>query len=183
MTDTTESAIGRLTVEWGYGMFTQQHIRDANRAVDCPDGLEFDVGDEVLYATGTPGQIRWLYDYLEYLKRAWRQEGEQWDADEAENMAQVLWEQVGDELPDQQRANEVMTDGGTSTDTNQGLRDALADDLQPADDIDGLSRFCPHCEKAGIPSQPDYKEVLVECVTTECPVYYFRLDRVDEVEE
>lgn len=66
-----------------------------------------------------------------------------------------------------------------SVDSNEGLREALSPRLRPADDVEGLSRFCPHCGKAGVPSSSNYKQELVSCVTVDCPVYYFRLDRTD----
>lgn len=99
-------------VTWEYGPAEQQHIRDVNRAEDLPDDLELDVGDGQVTATGSPETIRWLYDYLHYLKRAWRAEGEQWDADIAEEMAESLYEQVDGDLPDRQRSKQALTDGG-----------------------------------------------------------------------
>lgn len=86
----------------------QQHVRDANSADDCPDELCFEVEDHEVTVSGTAEAMRWFYDYLEYLKRAWRQEGEQWDADEAEEMANELWEELGDDLPEQQRTRKVQ---------------------------------------------------------------------------
>jgi plasmid stabilization system protein ParE len=113
MTDGGECEDGaeRVSVEWEYGTFKQQHIRDANRAGDCPDGLAFDVQDSRIRASGSAEDIRWLYDFLHHLKRAWRHEGEQWDADAAEEMAESVYEQV-DDLPERQRNKKALTDGG-----------------------------------------------------------------------
>ena len=108
------------SVSWEYSPVVRQHIRDANRADDCPADLTFQVKKEAVIASGSLETIRWLYDYLHHLKRAWRHEGEQWDADAAEEMAVSLYEQVDGELPDRQRTKELMTDGGTNTaDTDQ----------------------------------------------------------------
>jgi hypothetical protein len=100
------------SVIWEYGPIEQQHIRDANRADDRPDDLTFDVEGGEVIATGSEQSIRWLYDYLHDLKRAWRNEGEQWDADAAEEMAKSLYEQFDGNLPEQQRNKKAMTDGG-----------------------------------------------------------------------
>jgi hypothetical protein len=117
----------RYSVTWEYGSAKQQHIRDANRASDRPDDLSLDVDDGTITATGTPETIRWLYDHLHYLKRAWRQEGAQWDADVAEEMARELYEQVDDDLPERQRAKVAIPDGGA--------------------DVSGAYRGeCPKCE-------------------------------------
>jgi hypothetical protein len=105
-----------LAVSWEYGPAEQQHIRDANRADDCPDDLSLEVDDGTVTAEGSPETIRWLYDYLHYLKRAWRQEGEQWDADVAEEMAESLHDQVDGDLPERQRVKKAMTDGGEPRD-------------------------------------------------------------------
>lgn len=87
---------------------TEQHIRDAQNADDWPDGelheVTLDPGE--MTVEGTPEGVRWLYDYLRYLVDAWRQEGEQWDADVAEEMAEQVWESV-DDLPDQQRNRRI----------------------------------------------------------------------------
>jgi hypothetical protein len=96
-----------VSVSWDYGPVEQRHIRDANRAGDRPDDLSLEVDDGTVTATGSAETIRWVYDYLHYLKRAWRLEGEQWDADVAEEMAQTLWEQTDGDLPDRQR-NKVI---------------------------------------------------------------------------
>jgi len=103
------------SVSWEYSPVVRQHIHDANRADDYPADLTFQVKKEAVIASGSLETIRWLYDYLHYLKRAWRHEGEQWDADAAEEMAVSLYEQVDGELPDRQRTKELMTDGGTNT--------------------------------------------------------------------
>jgi hypothetical protein len=103
----------RHSVTWDYGPAEQQHIRDVNRAEDRPDTLALEVDGGTVTATGTAETIRWLYDYLHYLKRAWRHEGEQWDADAAEEMAESLYEQVDGDLPERQRTKEALTDGGT----------------------------------------------------------------------
>lgn len=98
---------GTVFFTWEYGPAEQQHIRDANRADDRPETLDLEVSDGSVTANGPPEAIRWLYDYLHHLKRAWRQEGEQWDADAAESMAEALWEEVGGDLPEQQRTRRV----------------------------------------------------------------------------
>lgn len=102
------SDTNHIFVTWEHGSFQGQHIRDANSAEDKPDDLSLTVEDAEITAEGSPETIRWLYDYLHWLKRAWRQEGEQWDADTAEEMAETLYEQVGDDLPDRQRSKEVV---------------------------------------------------------------------------
>ena len=102
----------RYSVAWDYGPAERQHIRDADRAADRPDDLSLEVDDGTITAAGTAETIRWLYDYLHHLKRAWRHEGEQWDADAAEEMAESLYEQVNGDLPEQQRNKEAMADGG-----------------------------------------------------------------------
>jgi len=80
----------------------EQHIRDAQRCNDWPgDELHEVVLDpDDITLEGTPEGFRWLYDYLHYLKRAWRMDGEQTDADVAESMAEVLYEFV-DDMPDE----------------------------------------------------------------------------------
>lgn len=86
----------------------EQHIRDAKNADDWPDDELHEVvlhPDEITIE-GTLTGIRWLYDYLEHLKRAWRAEGEQWDADVAEEMATVLYDSV-DDLPERQRQKSI----------------------------------------------------------------------------
>jgi len=52
--------------------------------------------------------MRWFYDYLQHLIRAWRLEGEQWDARAASEMASKVWHKHGDDLPDQQRARQII---------------------------------------------------------------------------
>ena len=110
----------RYSVEWDYGPVEQQHIRDVNRAEDRPDGLTLEVDDGTVTATGTAETIRWLYDCLHHLKRAWRHEGEQWDADAAEDMAESLYEQVDGDLPERKRTKEALTDGGNGCNVQPG---------------------------------------------------------------
>lgn len=95
----------------------EQHIRDAQNADDWPEDELHEVlldPDEIT-VEGTPEGIRWLYDILHQFKRDWRQEGEQWDADVAEDMAETIWTAVDGELPDQQRPRR-LSDGGQSGD-------------------------------------------------------------------
>jgi len=89
----------------------KQHIRDAQNADDWPEDElhEVLVDPDEITVEGTPEGIRWLYDMLHQLKRDWRQEGEQWDADVAEDMAETIWTAVDGELPDQQRPRRHTT--------------------------------------------------------------------------
>ena len=89
--------------------WTEQHMIDAKNAADYPsDELhEVVLHPDKITVEGTPTGLRWLYDYLHYLKRAWRLEGEQTDADVAQSMAEVLYERL-DEMPDRQRPKEVL---------------------------------------------------------------------------
>lgn len=123
------------SVTWEYGPIEQQHIRDANRADDCPEDLTFEVANGRVTATGTVESIRWLYDYLIYLQRAWRNEGEQWDADSAEEMADSLYEQVEGDLPDRQRPKQAMTDGGSGSDGTEHVRVVLRTTYQARVDV------------------------------------------------
>jgi hypothetical protein len=66
---------------------------------------------------------------------------------------------------------------------NNDLRKELGEELEPYDDIDGSSRFCPNCGRAGIPTSSDYRQFIVKCVTPACPVFHFRADREDEVSD
>lgn len=88
---------------------TEQHMRDAQRADDWPGGElhEVVVDPSEITVEGTPEGIRWLYDYFGYLVRAWRQEGEQWDAGVAEEMADTLWEAVDGDFPERQRNRRI----------------------------------------------------------------------------
>lgn len=88
---------------------TEQHIRDAQNADDWPnDELQtVDIEPDEITVEGTPKGIRWLYDFLHYLKRAWRLEGEQTDADVAESMAKTIWDLVDGDLPKQQRPRKI----------------------------------------------------------------------------
>jgi hypothetical protein len=90
--------------------WTEQHIRDAKNADDCPsDELHEVVLDpDEITVEGTPAGLRWLYDYLHYLKRAWRLEGEQTDADVAQSMAEVLYGSADGLADDRQRPKEVL---------------------------------------------------------------------------
>jgi hypothetical protein len=83
---------------------TSQHLRDAKQSDDWPsdDLRHVTIDTDKLTANGTAKGMRWLYDRLTDLCRAWRAEGEQWDADVAEDMAHTVWETV-DEMPDRQR--------------------------------------------------------------------------------
>lgn len=103
----SEAEIHQITFD--RDSLTEQHIRDAQNADDFPVEVLHEVVLDPTEITveGTPEGIRWLYDYLHYLKREWRAEGEQWDADAAEDMAKSVWEQTDGELPDQQRNRRV----------------------------------------------------------------------------
>jgi hypothetical protein len=97
-------------IEFERTPWTEQHITDAKNADDWPgDELhEVVIDPDEITLEGTPEGFRWLYDYLHYLKRAWRMEGEQTDADVAESMAEVLYELV-DDLPDERaRPKQVL---------------------------------------------------------------------------
>jgi len=89
---------------------TEQHMRDAQNADDWPEGELHTVKIEPdkITVEGTPEGIRWVYDYLHYLKRAWRLEGEQTDADKAEEMAKTIWELTDGELPERQRPRQHL---------------------------------------------------------------------------
>lgn len=93
----------------------EQHIRDAQRVDDWPgeELHEVVVDPDEITVEGTPEGIRWLYDMLHQLARDWKQEGEQWDADVAEEMARTVWDAVDGDLPDQQRTRR-LSDGGQS---------------------------------------------------------------------
>lgn len=103
----SDAEIGQITFE--RDPMTSQHIRDAQNAEDWPeDELHVVVlNPDEITVEGTPVGLRWLYDYLWFLVRSWRAEGEQWDADVAEEMAESLWNQTGGDLPDQQRNRRV----------------------------------------------------------------------------
>jgi len=85
--------------------WTEQHMRDAQNAEDWPEDTlqKVTIEPDTIVVEGTPEGMRWLYDLLHHLKRAWRIEGEQTDADKAEAMAQKVWNETDGELPDQQR--------------------------------------------------------------------------------
>jgi len=57
------------------------------------------------------------------------------------------------------------------------LRNVFDDQLSEVDKIDNLSRYCPSCDKRGIPTPSDMRGNLIECPTPDCGVYYFRTDR------
>jgi len=88
----------------------QQHITDAQNAEDWPAGEihEVVVHPDEITIEGTPNGIRWLYDFLHHLKRAWRAEGEQWCADIAEDMARKIWDLTDGDLPDRQRTKQMI---------------------------------------------------------------------------
>jgi hypothetical protein len=90
--------------------WTVQHIRDAKNADDWPgDELhEVTIDPDDITLEGTPQGFRWLYDYLHYLKRAWRMDGEQTDAEVAEKMAEVLYDFVDDMPDERQRPKQVL---------------------------------------------------------------------------
>jgi hypothetical protein len=90
--------------------WTEQHIRDAKNADDWPEDelQEVTLEPDEITLEGTPEGFRWLYDYLHYLKRAWRMDGEQTDADVAEKMAEVLYEFVADMPDERQRPKQVL---------------------------------------------------------------------------
>jgi len=89
---------------------TEQHIRDAQNAEDWPkDDLQrVTIQPKEITIEGTPTGLRWLYDYLNYLKRAWRSDGEQFDADAAEEMAEQVWNETNGELPDRKRPRKQL---------------------------------------------------------------------------
>ena len=99
-----------IQLEFERTPLTEQHVRDAKHADDWPDGELHEVvldPDEITIE-GTPDGIRWFYDFLHHLKRAWRQEGEQWSAGAAEEMAEAVYAQV-DEFPsERQRPKQVL---------------------------------------------------------------------------
>jgi len=99
-----------LQVTFNRHPLSEQHVRDTKNAQDFPaDELhEVVVDPGEITVEGTPAGMRWFYDFMDHLVRAWRLEGEQWDADHAEDMADRVWEQFGDRLPDQQRAKKVL---------------------------------------------------------------------------
>lgn len=99
-----------LQVDFEQDPFYKQHLRDATNADDYPEDemhkVVLEPGEMTVEAT--PEAMRWFYDYLQYLVRAWRLEGEQWDAEAASEMASKVWHEHGDDLPDQQRPRKVM---------------------------------------------------------------------------
>ncbi len=98
-----------IQIDYPRDNWVKQHWQDAKSAEDFPDGDLHAVSMSPVMMTveGTPEAIRWLYDYLHHLKRAWRQEGEQWDAKTAEQMAERIYDNV-DELPERQRSKQMV---------------------------------------------------------------------------
>lgn len=98
-----------LRVTFDREAIKKQHIDDTTRADDCPSDLHaVCVEQGTITVEATHGTMRWFYDYLNHLSRAWRQEGEQWDADVAEDMAKHVWDEHGTVLPDQQRPKQHL---------------------------------------------------------------------------
>jgi len=99
-----------LQVDFEQDPIYKQHLRDAKNAEDFPeDGFHSVVLEPgELTVEATPEAMRWFYDYLQHLIRAWRLEGEQWDARAASEMASKVWHEHGDHLPDQQRARQII---------------------------------------------------------------------------
>ena len=93
-----------ITATFGRDPIREQHIDSALRADDLPGDLTIvrDRPDEIIAETSAES-MRWLYDYLVDTKRYWRSEGQQWDADVAEEMERSLYEQAGEEMSDRRQ--------------------------------------------------------------------------------
>lgn len=168
--DTDTMAVLHITFK--HEPIREQHIRDAQNATDWPgDELhEVVVNPDEITVEGTPTGIRWLYDFLDYLVRAWRQEGEQWDADVAEEMANTVWDAVDGDLPDQQRPRRV-TDGGESP-AKVASRDDLDECWCCGGLHDSVRALCADCDETGCQHfggecQSDHKPVLADGGTDE----------------
>lgn len=97
-------------ITWKRDPMKYRRIQDAQNTDDWPDNHlhEVTVDPGEITVEGTPQGIRWLYDWLHWSKRAWRAEGEQYEADVSERMAETIWEAVDGDLPERQRNRRMV---------------------------------------------------------------------------
>lgn len=84
-------------------------IRDAKNYSEWDD---YDIHTVILDPAeitieGTPEAIRWLYDLMEEMKKEWRLEGEPANANMCQDIAEVLWDALGEDPPDRQRTRRL----------------------------------------------------------------------------
>jgi len=87
-------------------------ITDAQNADDWPtDGLHEVVLDpDEITIEGTPEGIRWLYDWLHWAKRAYRQEEALFDAGECQSLARAIYDAVEQEWTEDLVLNRYRTE-------------------------------------------------------------------------